>query len=107
MRKMVGVLLALLSVAGISTGAPAAAGTTGGGFFLDCFYSHAAPDDPIVFPGAPGASHLHEFFGNRSVNATSTYDSLGTSTTCRLLPDASGYWNPASYLNGVRTATAK
>ena len=35
-------------------------------FVENCRYSHQAPDDPIVFPGKPGASHQHTFVGNRS-----------------------------------------
>src|SRR5262245_50693169 len=30
-------------------------------FVENCRYSHQAPDDPIVFPGQPGASHQHTF----------------------------------------------
>ena len=33
------------------------------GWITECPYSHSAPDDPIRFPGQPGASHLHDFFG--------------------------------------------
>ena len=45
-------------------------------FLVECDYSHMAEDDPIVYPGAPGASHLHVFFGNTSTNANSTVKSL-------------------------------
>ena len=31
---------------------------------LRCGYSHPLTDDPIVFPGQPGASHFHDFFGD-------------------------------------------
>ena len=46
-------------------------------------WSHAAPDDPIVHPGAPGRSHLHDFFGNVATDADSTRRgaSLGRDTT--------------------------
>jgi hypothetical protein len=37
---------------------------------------HQAPDDPIVAPGVEGAAHLHQFFGNLSTEADSTYGSL-------------------------------
>ena len=47
-----------------------AAGQT---FFTDCLPSHRAPDDPIVYPKQPGASHLHDVFGNTTTNAFSTY----------------------------------
>ncbi len=33
-------------------------------FLAECPYTHRAPDDPIIFPGLPGASHMHSFFGN-------------------------------------------
>jgi hypothetical protein len=46
--------------------------STNGLFWLKCPASHRLPDDPIVHPGQPGATHLHEFFSNRSTNAGST-----------------------------------
>src|SRR3569833_4220603 len=33
-------------------------------FQVNCSPSHHQPDDPIVFPGLPGASHDHTFIGN-------------------------------------------
>lgn len=63
---------------------------------IECRWSHAAPDDPIVYPNQPGAAHLHEFFGNTSTNASSTYASmLGAATTCPFTGDTGGYWAPA------------
>ncbi len=55
-------------------------------------------DDPIVFPGQPGASHLHIFFGNTSTNAGSTNESLlaAKSSTCAGgIANLSSYWEPA------------
>src|SRR4051794_19587566 len=73
-----------------------------GVFATLCRFSHEAPDDPIVFPGQGGRSHLHTFFGNATTNAESTYDSLRAgATTCRTEQDASGYWVPALYRNGA------
>jgi hypothetical protein len=73
-----------------------------GVFATLCRFSHEAPDDPIVFPGQAGKSHLHTFFGNATTAASSTYDSLRTgATTCRTEEDASGYWVPALYRNGA------
>src|SRR6266498_3077280 len=69
-----------------------------------CQRSHELNDDPIVFPGQPGASHLHVFAGNRTTNAFSTPQSLAanSATTCGDQPlDASGYWVPAVYIDGV------
>ncbi|HEX3244411.1 MAG TPA: DUF1996 domain-containing protein, partial [Chloroflexota bacterium] len=64
-------------------------------------YSHSAPDDPIVSPGHAGMSHQHDFFGNRSTDADSTYASLrATGSTCRAPADASAYWVPALLKDG-------
>ena len=55
-----------------------------GAFREPCNFSHMAFDDPIVFPGQPGAAHLHTFIGNDGTNALSTGDSLTGSgnSTC-------------------------
>lgn len=72
-----------------------------GAFRFLCNPSHEAYDDPIVFPGQPGASHLHQFFGNTLANAHSTYDSLRTTgmSTCNSILNRSAYWIPAM-MNG-------
>lgn len=69
-------------------------------FLADCPYSHRLPDDPIVFPNLPGASHMHSFFGNRTTNARSTTQSLlaGTSN-CNPGVDLSSYWVPTLYVD--------
>jgi len=68
-------------------------------FQANCSFSHFEKDDPIVFPGQPGASHLHTFVGNRSTDAFSTPESLFASTdsTCTVPQDHSAYWFPALY----------
>jgi hypothetical protein len=67
-------------------------------FQANCSVSHSKPDDPIVFPGLPGASHMHTFMGNRTTNAASTTASLqGGGTTCVAPGDKSGYWMPTLY----------
>ena len=72
-----------------------------GQFITPCRYSHRAPDDPIVFPNQPGASHSHDFFGNTSTNANSTFESLSAAPTrCRRAADRAGYWVPTLYVNG-------
>ena len=38
-----------------------------GAFRTVCEFSHMAFDDPIVYPGQPGRSHLHVFFGNTGI----------------------------------------
>ena len=54
-----------------------------------------APEvDPIVAPGRP-SGHMHDFFGNRSTGANSTYASMQSgSTNCTLSGDKAGYWVP-------------
>ena len=65
-----------------------------------CDFSHLAYDDPIVFPGQPGKSHLHMFFGNTAANANSTYQSLRETGngSCQGGPiNRSAYWAPAVF----------
>ena len=67
-------------------------------FVETCRFSHQAPDDPIVFPGKPGASHQHTFVGNRTTDAFSTFGSLRSGrTTCARAADTAAYWVPALY----------
>jgi hypothetical protein len=77
-------------------------------FLVECPYSHAATDDPIVYPNAPGASHLHVFFGNEQTDAHSTTASLlqGT-TTCDQQLDKAAYWAPALLRNGTMLTPVK
>ncbi len=72
-------------------------------FVSRCTFSHAATDDPIVFPGQPGVSHLHQFLGNVTTNASSTYDSLraAPATTCTPNADKAAYWAPALLVSGT------
>jgi len=67
-------------------------------FVESCLYSHQAPDDPIVSPGRPGASHVHTFAGNRTTSAFSTYGSLRLGgTSCKRADDTAAYWVPLLY----------
>ncbi len=71
-----------------------------GAFRTVCQFSHLAYDDPIVYPGQPGKSHLHMFFGNTSANADSTYASLrgAGDGTCQGGPiNRTAYWTPAMF----------
>jgi hypothetical protein len=48
-------------------------------FVVNCDFSHRNHDDPIVHPyppGAQGAAHQHDFFGNTSTDWDSTYNSM-------------------------------
>ncbi|MFI6266934.1 DUF1996 domain-containing protein [Micromonospora sp. NPDC051006] len=71
-------------------------------FPADCTYSHRLPDDPIIYPGLPGASHMHSFFGATVTNAHTTLPDLVRSpTTCNPRVDVSSYWVPTLYNNNV------
>lgn len=74
-------------------------------FRSTCLPSHVAMDDPIVHPGEPGASHQHEFFGNVTTSADSTYRTLRAgATTCRIAADTAAYWVPSLFADGQRIA---
>lgn len=69
-----------------------------GAFRTECKFSHFAYDDPLVYPGMPGMSHLHMFFGNDSVDAFSDATGLvdvGGSTCDGGILNRSAYWVPA------------
>ncbi|MGK2954011.1 MAG: DUF1996 domain-containing protein [Thiobacillus sp.] len=78
--------------------------TTTGAFREPCAFSHMSFDDPIVFPGQPGRSHLHTFTGNDQASASSTGDSLseaGNSTCAGGTLNRTAYWMPS--LIDIRT----
>lgn len=71
-----------------------------GAFRFICGAGQLLRDDPIVYPGQPGRSHLHQFYGNLSVNGSSTFESLRAAgeSTCnqgQYAANRSGYWMPA------------
>jgi hypothetical protein len=69
-------------------------------FLADCPFSHRLPDDPIVFPNMPGASHMHSFFGNRVTDAfTDVNDLRGGQSNCNPSVDQSSYWVPTLFVN--------
>lgn len=80
---------------------PSAAPDVVGAFRFICQASHLSYDDPIVYPGQAGKSHLHQFFGNTLTNADSTYASLRSTgdSTCMGPLNRSAYWMPAM-MNG-------
>jgi hypothetical protein len=100
-----GALVAVVGVAAWATRpdggndtAAASPGPHNGRFHVECGYSHSAPDDPIVFPGEPGASHQHDFFGASSTDAFSDADSLlAGDTTCATKQDKASYWAPSLF----------
>ncbi len=78
-----------------------------GAFRTTCTPSHLSYNDPILYRGQEGASHLHLFYGNPSTDHNSTFASLRAATnnqtlwpwnkfTCGGGPvNGSGYWHPA------------
>jgi hypothetical protein len=83
-------------------------GLHGNNFFSNCRFSHTADDDPIVYPGQPGRSHSHTFFGNDSTSAASTVASLRKAgTTCTPRADTAAYWVPTLYQHGHEIRPAK
>ena len=92
----------------VSDETPSIAPDSTGAFRFLCGAGQLLKDDPLVYPGQPGAAHLHQFFGNTGANAHSTYASLRTTggTTCgdSASPvQRSSYWVPAM-LDGVGNA---
>jgi hypothetical protein len=70
-------------------------------FVGNCGFSHRAPDDPIVSPRRPGASHDHTFVGNTTTSAFSTLRSLRAgSTTCLRAGETAAYWAPTVLVDG-------
>lgn len=65
-----------------------------------CVISHFSYDDPVVFPGEPGLSHLHMFWGNTATDANTTSESILTtgSGSCEGGTDYRvGAWIPAVF----------
>ncbi len=84
---------------------PSSAPDPEGAFRFICNPGQLLRDDPIVYPGQAGKSHLHQFYGNTGANANSTYDSLRTTgqSTCMSPLNRSAYWMPAM-LDGAGNA---
>ncbi|MDT7728277.1 MAG: hypothetical protein QOI21_4853 [Actinomycetota bacterium] len=110
-RHRAGVLIGVVAavVGALLTGGIAGKPTAAGAepvrvaeFLAECQFSHRLPDDPIVLPNLPGASHSHDFFGNRSTSARSNYQSLlGATGNCDPLVDLSSYWVPTLFNRNV------
>ena len=73
-------------------------------FNASCTVSHSKPDDPIVFPGMSGASHMHTFLGNDSTDANTTTMTLlaNAGSSCEPGEDLSAYWVPELTENGEK-----
>lgn len=105
------VITAVVAVPGAASAKAKGGGGGGGGdglppvigkFSSVCFYDHTAPDDPIVFPGQPGASHSHDFISNDTTDAASTTQTLlAGRSNCFNNLDTAAYWVPTMFKNGV------
>jgi hypothetical protein len=65
-----------------------------GAFRFICGAGQLKYDDPILFPGQPGKSHLHQFYGNVTADAHSTYSSLRLKggSTCNYVGNPNVNW---------------
>ncbi|MDP8947479.1 MAG: DUF1996 domain-containing protein [Actinomycetota bacterium] len=63
-------------------------------FVVRCDFSHRKQVDPIVSFGGT-SHHMHDFFGNKTTDASSTLESLRAGgTTCTRAADKAAYWIP-------------
>ena len=93
--------IALVMAAGTTSIAPPASADESVGWIVKCDFHHRLKADPIVYPRQPGAGHYHDFLGNKSTNAYSTYRSLQRAgTNCTAPADRAAYWIPSLYSRG-------
>ena len=94
-----GVSTVMLSAPGAIPPPPAPSDwEAGGAFRLLCNWSKMSFDDPIVYPGQPGAAHHHTFFGNTAIDAYTTPENIRSkgNSSCRGgTINLSGYWVPS------------
>ncbi len=98
MKRTIALAVGVALVASFLIAVIAVPASAGAGVFsiTGCTDAGVRADDPIVMPRAVGRSHVHQFFGNTSTNANSTYDTMVVAaTSCPLKTDTAGYWAPA------------
>ena len=93
-------LRVLVPLAGLFALTPLASHAASGQSNVSCSYSHTLGDDAILMFGMPNHAMLHDFFGNTSTDAYSTYDTLQANpeTTCNNKADSTAYWAPTMKL---------
>lgn len=93
MKKII-LAMALILVAAFSMNASAE--SSEGTFIVRCNPVKTGFIDPIVSPGTT-SMHLHQFFGNSSINPNSTLASMTSSgaANCKDTKDTSATWMPA------------
>jgi Domain of unknown function (DUF1996) len=102
MRTLSRALLVCSIVFGALVVLPAPSHAESGAWVVQCRFVKSLPDDPIVHPRMAGMSHLHDFFGNSSTDAASTYQSMRAGGTTCPAGDTAAYWLPSVYRNGVK-----
>ena len=100
--RLGGLAVVVATIAAGITALTVADASGSSGWLLKCAYVDSAPDDPIVHAGMPGMSHLHDFYGNKSTTANSTYKSMTAAQSTCTSGDTAGYWTPALYRHGVK-----
>lgn len=84
--------------------APVAPNSWRGILRINCDFSHAAYDDPLVYPGRAWSAHLHRFYGLFEVDAATTLPAMhragaredGRVSSCQGNDlNRSAYWVPA------------
>lgn len=99
-------LVMVMAAAGmVAVQTPKASAAMEPSFVVTCYPTGMAKNDPIVFPGQAGMSHMHSFFGAKGVNENTTAATLSgaTSSQCGSYYDGvdlSAYWIPTLYKNG-------
>lgn len=111
-KKLFSLLAAavLISSAGVVLAVEPATAAMQPSFKVTCYPRGMAQNDPIVFPGQAGKSHMHSFYGAKGVNQNTTVDTLlaQSSSQCGSYFDTvdfSAYWIPTLYQNGVAKHT--
>lgn len=106
MRPVLRLLMVfVMACAALGQAQPRAEAAMEPSFVVTCYPTGIAKNDPIVFPGQTGASHMHTFFGAKGVTATTTASTLSEarSSQCGSYYDGvdlSAYWIPTLYKNG-------
>jgi hypothetical protein len=69
-------------------------------FSVDCTTLVTTRTDPIVFPNAYPAGHVHSVVGASAFSHSATFDTIRASacTTCNVPQDLSAYWVPQLYV---------
>src|SRR5919197_6056366 len=99
MRKLLRALFVGITLLGALVVISSPSKASSGAWVVACGYTGSRPDDPIVKPNMPGASHMHDFFGNTSVTAASTFQTMQAASSTCPAGDLAGYWAPSLLRN--------